>query len=412
MTKTLQKLLFYSVLISAITVVVLLWIMNIIKLFRTGLVGDLDFPSYYSASYIIRFVDAHKLYDIELQRQIQANLLNAHHIPFDRLYPYNHPPVYIGLLYSIANLDYNTSYLLWMLYLVCFHIIATWLLADLSKKQGYPPPVQAGIIIGSIFFLPIHIAYVRGQDSALLLMAVTLWMYGLQRKRPWLTTLGLTLTMIRPQIALGLLILTLAYNWKIIYSLLAWGALFFALNFPWIGWQGIQGFLNMLHFSARGFDGYGFDIDDMATIMGAILRTFPHITPQLLHTIGYSIYFVTILILAWWWKQTGELTLPHIGFVIPIILLVSPHAHYQDYSLILLPAVIVSLLWVKQNHISATSTVLIPLSISLLFFIQIFLIGKSQLLIYITSLLLTWLFGKHIIQASSHSTAELKNNSS
>ncbi|MCF6277203.1 MAG: glycosyltransferase 87 family protein [Anaerolineales bacterium] len=323
--------------------------------------GGVDYLAYYSAGYIVKFVNPTQIYNLDLQWQVQTNIVNVNELL--RFYPYNHPPMYIGILKLTITRSYTTSFIRWIIILMIFHVLATIFLARLLHYLKFSNHHIWMFSIASILFLPIHAAYVRGQDTTFLLLGVSLWAFGLLTDKDKISGLGLVLTMIRPQIALALLIPSIfkkksMFKWVLLTSLL-----FFLLNFPLIKLQGIKDFLHVLIISGQG---YGFDVDKMSTLMGALLRWKPDINPDLWHLIGYGAYLLMIVIISIIWKRKKHITINLIGITILTIMFFSPHLHSHDFSLLLIP-IIATMNTLKCNKRFDENTILlIPFFISLL----------------------------------------------
>ncbi len=369
------------VLCLTLSLVILLWAGSIFQI-KNAVGGGIDFLAYYAGGYLLRYVDGHQMYDIKLQQAIQTDVLEKYHVSTPRLYPYNHPPVDLPILYLAATDKYNAFYLRWITILILFHIASLFVIANLLQILSWQPKYIRWIILAGLLFYPLHIAYIKGQDSAMLLFAATMWTYGILTKKDHATAFGLGLSMIRPQIGLALLLPTLAYKPRLFRPLAMWGAGFFVINFPWIGTRGIIDFLQMLRRSGQG---YGFDVDIMATLMGAILRSVPTINVTLFHAIGYSVYFSVILLLMFIWRKQTKIGGALIGFSLLIILIVSPHTHNHDYSLLLIPSVLLAThLYQTQGFFTAFHASMFPLIVSLGTMLHTF--TQNPIFIYLTIL--------------------------
>ncbi len=350
-------------LILTLSLVILLWTVGIFGQMQSSVGGGVDFLAYYAGGYLLRYVDGHQMYDLDLQQRVQKEALEKYRVSAPGLYPYNHPPVYLPILYLAATADYNPFYLRWLAVLLSFHVASLAIFARLLRRFAWKTQHIRWAVVAGLLFYPLHISYLKGQDSAILLFALTAWAYGLLTESDHYTAFGLGLSMVRPQIGFALLLPTLVYKPRLSRALVLWGLGFFVINFPWIGTQGVLDFLQVLFRSGQG---YGFDVDIMATLMGAILRGFPAIDVTLFHAIGYSVYFAVVLLLALLWRRQTKVSGALIGFSLVIVMLVSPHTHNHDYSLLLIPAVLLAVeRYPRQGEGGAFQASMFPLLVAL-----------------------------------------------
>ncbi len=390
MIQRISRLVWYIALVLSSALIVLTWYITISVSLAKNTIGSVDFLAYYAASYILRFETPNQLYDLALQTEVEQNIRASMQSEHPRLYPYNHPPIYLGLLYLIGSANYNLAYLRWLFFLISAHLLSIWLLQRWMRQQGIATEARATFILASFLFYPAYVAYMRGQDSTFLLLGATLWLYGLHTHKAHLTSLGLLIAMVRPQIALALLIPTLLHHHKTLLPwLFKWGAVFFVLNFPWIGLQGLRDYLDMLRYSGQGLDGYGFDVDLMATLMGAVLRAFPTMDVQIFQALKYGVYFFTLALLSWWWWRSDRLSAEKAGLLILATLLTSPHTHSHDHVLYLLPTFVLIIHLLQHRQIPATFAGIFTLMISILLAVPLF-IQNTLVSVYVAALLLAY----------------------
>jgi len=298
-----------------------------------GEVG-LDFLVYYSAGHIIHYDSPAHLYDLQLQRQVQATI--APLISQERFYPYNHPPILAPLLGWVVTDDYSASYLRWVFILILFQVISLGMLIRLMHYLKWGKRDIWLTALSGLLFYPAIVAFIQGQDSSFLLLGVCLWVLGLMTSRDRVAGLGLALAMIRPQIALVLALPFIFKRRRVWWWFMIWGFIILIFCYLFIGSAGLSGFVKVLVLSGQGL---GFDVDKMATLMGAILRWFPGIDPGLLHTIGYIGYVLAILFLCIVWIKSANIGFKQINIAILTAILFAPHFHGHDLTILLVPAI-------------------------------------------------------------------------
>jgi hypothetical protein len=222
------------------------------------------------------------------------------------------------------------------------------------------------IILSGLFFYPAIVAFIRGQDSSFFLLGICLWVLGLMDSDDKVAGLGLAITLIRPQIAVVLAFLFLFKKQRVLLWFLFWSVILLIYCYLFIGWTGLSGFLNVLIFSGQGL---GFDVEKMATLMGAILRWFPGVDPSVLHIVGYLGYILAILFLSILWAKSSRIGFFQINIAILCTILFAPHFHGHDLLILLVPSIGVAYLLTQKNLLEMRYAALIPLAVSVLLII-------------------------------------------
>lgn len=367
------------------------WIFSLILAKYSSLVEKkevgLDYLLYYSAGYIFRYESPEQFYDLSLQRQVQATIVpekNQEHF-----YPFNHPPILAPLMGWVVSDNYLASYLRWVIILVIFQLIGMGVLLRLMihvfKWKGKDLFL---VILSGLFFYPAIVAFIRGQDSSFFLLGICLWVLGLLNSNDKVAGLGLAMTLIRPQIALVLAFLFLFKKQRILLWFLIWSLILLVYCYLFIGWTGLSAFVQVLIVSGQGL---GFDVAKMATLMGAVLRWFPGITPSLLHFVGYLGYFLAIICLCILWVRSTKIGFLQINIAILVTILFSPHFHGHDLLILLVPSIGVAHILSQKNILEMKYANLIPLAVSVLLIIGD--IGTWIFIVYLvifSLVLLSW----------------------
>ena len=368
----------------------LVWIFSLILAKYVSLVEkrevSLDFLVYYSAGYITHYDSPAQLYDLQLQRQVQATivLLDSE----ERFYPYNHPPMLAPLLGWAVTDDYSASYLRWVLILIIFQIFSLGLLIRLMHYLKWGKREIWLTVLSGSFFYPAIMAFIRGQDSSFLLLGVCLWVLGLMTSSDRVAGLGLALAMIRPQIALVLALPFIFKRRKVWWWFMIWGLIILILCYSFIGLAGLSGLVKVLVLSGQGL---GFDVDKMATLMGAILRWFPGIDPGMLHTIGYFGYVLAILFLCVVWIKSANIGFKQINIAILTVVLFAPHLHRHDLTILLVPAIGAACRLSEDKILDLKYAILVPMAVSILLIIGDILTAIIVVYLVIFSLaLISW----------------------
>jgi hypothetical protein len=123
-----------------------------------------DFPEFYSAARLVGAGWGHRLYDVSLQWQFQARFTGRVGTLF------NHPPFETLLYLPFSLFPYRLAYLLWSAFNLLLLGVAAWRLrGHLSAPLNLPT-----LFLLFLAFTPVTLSLLQGQDSILLLLAVTL----------------------------------------------------------------------------------------------------------------------------------------------------------------------------------------------------------------------------------------------
>jgi hypothetical protein len=310
-----------------------------------------DFLIFYTAGTIARDGTPHLLYDIPTQQTIQQTIVDPDFVP-GSLLPYNHPPFLLPIMGWMAGENYHASYLRWTLLLLLLLGACGLLITHLLHTQSWRTPQAVVAALGSLFFYPIFISLLKGQDTIFVLAGVLLWIWALQRQREALAGVAIVLATLRPQLALPLMLPMFVSRPRSRWWLVGSGLLLLLLSFVLIGWQGWRDFLHMLLLTAQGA-GMGIHQDRMYNLSGLLLRLAPDLPPAIIRGSGWGGFLLACSLLSWlWWRRRAAThpPLPLLGLTLVLSLFASPHLHFHDVSLLLPALVIASILFARQEQ--------------------------------------------------------------
>jgi hypothetical protein len=368
----------------------LVWIFSLIlakyvSQVEKGEVG-LDFLVYYSAGHIIHYNSPAQLYDLQLQRKVQATIIP--HISQERFYPYNHPPILAPLMGWVVTNDYSASYLRWVLILILFQIISVGIIIRLMCYLKWKKTDILLTALSGLLFYPAFVAFIRGQDSSFLLLGICLWVLGVMTSSDRVAGLGLALAVIRPQIALVLVIPFIFKRRWVWWWFMIWGFIILIFSYLFIGSEGLSGLVKVLVLSGQGL---GFDVEKMATLMGAILRWFPGIDPRVLHTMGYFGYVLAIIFLCAVWFKSLNIGFKQINIAILTAILFAPHLHGHDLTILLVPAIGAVFRLSENKVFNLKTSTMLPMVVSILLIVADMLTAIIVVYLVIISLaLISW----------------------
>lgn len=326
---------------------------------RTGA----DFISFYAAGRIAQNEGAAHVYDLELIHKYEEGVVGFSIDPV-QISPYIHPPFIILLAQMISLDNYIISFILWNLIMLAFLALGTIPLGYLLRGSFTHQQLLIALA-GILLFYPAFISLGNGQDSAILYLAVSLWMLGILSGRDMLAGLGLALTTVRPQVTLVLALPFLFRRQRVWWWFVAGAVGLVLLSIAVAGVEGVQNFLQSLLIYGRETD-YHISEAAMVNLIGLLRRIFPLVQPQVLQVAGWGVYLAAIFFLCVLWARNRDIAEKHIGLAAMLAVFTAPHLHYHDLILLLVPILALMVVLVRGGFISSLNASLFPLAVSLI----------------------------------------------
>jgi Glycosyltransferase family 87 len=350
-----------------------------------------DFLPFYAAGRIAITQGMSRVYDLEAQREAENDILNetirqvliskgqpvnpqdlGAPIQMSEVNPFPHPPFIVPALMLLARLDYVPAFVIWSIMMsLLFIVCAIILLRLVPQARG---PDRWILFMGTFLFFPAFYSVLNGQDTALLLLGASMWLYGLLQEQDGLSGLGLALTLIRPHMGVMLALPFLFRRRRIWWWFCAAAGVLVLVSVLLLGWTGIVAFLHILITSANGEGNKFFNENLMVNLIGLLLRTFPFLATGFVRLVGWIGFGVAIIYLCVVWGKNGKITEKHIGLAVIITIIGVPHIHYHDLALLLIPIYAVMRVMLEKKLLKPGEAVLLPLCASLLLFISYFLL--------------------------------------
>jgi hypothetical protein len=326
-----------------------------------------DFISQYTGGRIANSGNWGKVYNLNVQISQEEKILGYPILPKD-FPPFNHPPFILPVLALVAYLEYLPAYYAWAAIQIVLCLLNAWVLL------GAVPPFRDRkiLFIYIVLFFPAFISILSGQDSTLLLLGISLWAYGLLKGKDRTAGLGLALATIRPQIALLLALPFLFKRRKVLWWFVGAALVLGVLSFALVGMQGTLGYLEILRISAGG-EGYYMNEIAMVNFLGLLIRWFPGISSNISHLGGWVMYGLIIVFLCILWIRSDRIEEKQIGLAVLLAILASPHLHYHDLVLFLIPIICLISSLKKASRLGDPLLSLFPLGISWILLISNFL---------------------------------------
>jgi Glycosyltransferase family 87 len=368
---------------SLAVVYVALWMRMITDLSeRTGS----DFIVFFTAGRIAQTDGSVHIYEPELQQDIQQAEVGFPLVPGQVLL-YNHVPYLIPILAVVVNGNYVASFIRWVVLLLVLGAGSVSILVGFLWQVGWRRADVWVAAAGMLAFFPFFVSLMNGQDTAFTFLGLCLWLVGLLTGLDWLAGLGLALTSIRPHVTV-LLAVPFLFKRRKVFGWFCVGALVLGLvSLLSVGFAGMRGFLDLLLVSAGG-GWYGLKEQVMVNLVGLLWRIAPGLGGNSIHMIGWVVYGLTLVGLCVLWVRSREIDERVIGLAVTVSLFASPHLHYHDLALLLLPLVAALLVLVRRGFLHTPNASLVPLAISLLLLFGSLIPGVKYNLPYLIMLLI------------------------
>jgi hypothetical protein len=341
-----------------------------------------DFIAFYSAGRIAQEHGSRRVYNVDLQQQVQQEEVGFQLVEGQVLL-YNHLPFLIPILQGIVSPNYVASFYRWIDLLIALYVAAVVVLSLFLRQAQIDRTSILLTAVGALLFLPVFFSLMNGQDTAFLFLGVALWIYGLVCDREIFAGLGLSLAVVRPHIALLLAIPMLFHDRKVFVLFLFGSGTLALLSLFVLGPNGIQEFINILVISAGG-EWYGMKENAMYNLIGLLARALPQIELGSLRALGWIVYGITVFCLCLLWGRKTNFDDGSIGLTVILALFVAPHLHFHDLALLLIP--IYDIVWIgkKMERFKISGVVMSPVAMSFLLLLS----NLSPLLQYTTPYLI------------------------
>ena len=273
---------------------------------------DNDFAAFYSGA--VLWERNERAYDQAKVCQIQSQ------IPVKLCLPFFHPPVLLPLLSLASDDDYQRSYRRWIVGLLIVLVCCAIPLCQLTKSVVHS--------LTLIVFLPMLFGFLQGQDSLFVLFGLLCFAWLLRSGKDVLAGVCLSLTTLRPTLAIALGVPLFFANRRAFWSFFVAGLALTLYSLALVGPRGFQDLVTALLTGAQSDPTTR--PDRMYSVTGALVWLGVDERWTWLLFIASS-PAVTLL----WVKQ--RLTISTFGAAIVIAVFASPHLHAHDLVFLIIP---------------------------------------------------------------------------
>lgn len=318
-----------------------------------------DFIGFYNFGRIMQEKGIQFIYDIAEQERIEEEVVGH---PVTAIF-YTHLPYIAPLAAALVDEDYLASFKRWALILLLLNALNVYLLANLLDLKRISGENGLILILGAFFFDPTASGFMNGQDTAILLLGAVIWLAGMTSQKHFLAGLGLSLTTVRPQVALFLAIPFFFKHRKVFWGFVLGSAILAGLSLWMLKIEGTVRFIESLRYieSTIWIEPHSFD---MPTISGILRRNLTLTDPTLAKSFVWICYLLGIIGCSVWWHRSDEITEKHIGLMTLLAILLLPYAHYHELTLLLIPIFCILRIWEKNPDVQQYHLAILPLIVS------------------------------------------------
>jgi len=305
------------------------------KVDLAGQVVGTDYLEFYAAGTTLRLGESAHLYDVDYQSRLQGALIGPQ---LRHYYGFITPPFLAWLFVPLAGLPYLWSFALWSR----LGLLGLWVSLRLLAVAG-----ARRALLWSLTWFPVFATISYGQNSLLSLTLMSLVYRLWHRERPWAAGLVLALLLYKPQLVVGVALLWLLQacvrrrELAALAGLALGGGLLAGLCF-WLLPEASRAYVEFARTVLPDLpDWQEFPLWNLHTVWGFWRLLLPQ-----RHTWADALYWLftaagVLGFVSFWRRFRARPALLFAG-AICLTLLITPHAMIYDWTLLLIPAV---LLW-------------------------------------------------------------------
>jgi len=312
--------------------------------------GYTDFSAFYSGARIVRDGSGPDLYDYETQEKLQKQLYATAESRTGPA-PYYHPPFEILAFLPLTYMPYPRAYWCWVIINLIILLAVPMLL--LPHLMNLRPVYSINVVLSFFGFFPNFIAVYQGQDSIVLLLLFASAFISLKRGRPFWAGVLLGLGLFRFQlVAPFMLLFLIKRQWKVIQGFSAAALVVGTISVFITGWQGSIRYLYFLWEINQNLTDTAHQVRfalyprAMTSLRGLLFTlSAGHLSDAVITIISL---LGSLLILLWLYvylrkriSTAADIDM-EFSMGIVVVLLVGFHVHLHDWSLLMLPILLVS----------------------------------------------------------------------
>lgn len=276
-----------------------------------------DFPAFYSSARL--WTAGENPYDKDAECRIQAQIRP------DLCLANTHSPVLLPLFVLVSSENYTASYNRWSAVLLVVLAVCIWvnyrLFANLETS------------VHGVLFYPVFISITQGNVSPFILLSVSLWVLLLKERKDLAAGIALSLSVVKPQLALLLAIPLCLARPKAFLGFCIGASALVIFSFILVGPEGFHSLVATITSMMRAQEA-GTDPPEMYSVTGLLTRA------GLNRLWAWPIFLSAIIGIGFLWRRT-DTSLPSLMLGIVVAVFASPHLFLHDASLLVLPLLMI-----------------------------------------------------------------------
>jgi hypothetical protein len=307
-----------------------------------------DFVAYYTGARLLRDGHAHQLYDLALQASVQQQILRPYGFVFGGgLLPYNYPPCLAAALVPLSFLSLRWAFLVWSVLNAALILASLALLMHGRERWSKANFVFTSLVI--LAFFPVLEGLMKGQSSLAVLSAVALTYWSLRRDRGYMAGTALAVGLIKPQLVVSIVVYLLyRRRWRAVVGFGVACGLLLAASCNLVGLGGVKAYAEL----ARQWSAWDAPSaaapGAMPNVRGTVYRVgllvdrwFSVRPPEAAltaTTVLLSLGVLALVFQSWRLSRDPAQATFDLGLAVALTggLLVSPHLHGHDLTLLVL----------------------------------------------------------------------------
>lgn len=351
-----RRILTYAAILSLLIYFILSWASMIADHYeRTGS----DFMGFYTYGRISQTQGVQYIYDIDEQKKLQEQIVGH---PVTPIF-YTHLPFIAPLATALVDEDYVDSFKRWAVVLLLLNALNVYLLVNMLGISKFTRENFILLWTGAYLFDPTFSGLMNGQDTAIVLLGAVIWASGILSQKYVLSGIGLSLTTVRPQIALFLAIPFLFRHRKVFWGFVIASSILAVISIGLLRSEGTFRFIESIRYieSTVWHESHALD---MPTISGIIRRNFTISNPVPIKNLVWICYVLGIVSFCLMWHKSAEINERHIGLFSTVCIFLLPYAHYHDLILLLVPIFCLLRIYQKEDAMHQNNLAIAPLAVS------------------------------------------------
>jgi glycosyl transferase family 87 len=303
--------------------------------------GRVDFRAQYTAGYMLRSGNAHRLYDYATQFLVQNRLIS----PRTATMPFDHM-AYEALLFApFSFLRFKAAYLAFLVLNLASLFMSIVMIRRWTPTLNQLYPWLAPVMI--LAYLPTAVALMQGQESALLLLDLVVCYAALTNGDEVIAGIVLSLGMFKFQIILPIALLFVLWRrWRFVWGFSVSTIGLLLISFALVGMDAARSYLCLLMSMSVGLRSaadqvrLGVPPAAMPNLRGLVIGFLGHRVPVPGEQVTIGVLSAIIIAAAYVrgrrWPSTGRLLIATVAAA-----LVSYHSLIHDMTILLLPLLVV-----------------------------------------------------------------------